>query len=117
MTKHTPATPLPWTTLEDGRSHIKLVHVETTAENTAGSGLPVTSINAKRAADAEYLTHAANAYPLLVGALRTLTALCDNVPIFQLDDGKASVKAVRLAGKFTDAHRVAAALLRELGEE
>jgi hypothetical protein len=70
VTKHQPATPLPWQSLEDGRSHVKLVHVETTSDNTAGAGLPVCSINRARIGDAEYLTHAANAYPKLVEALR-----------------------------------------------
>jgi hypothetical protein len=56
------------------------------------------------------------AYPRLVEALRDLAAICDNVPIFQLDRGKASVKAIRLAGKFTTAHSAAKALLRSLGE-
>ena len=57
-----------------------------------------------------------NEYSKLVDALRKLTDLCDHVPVFQLDDGKASVKAVRLAGKFTGAHRTSRALLRSLGE-
>lgn len=70
----------------------------------------------KRGRNADYYAHAANAYPQLVEALRVLTELCENVPIFQLDDGKASVKAVRLAGKFTGAMDVSRALLRELGE-
>ena len=69
-TPYRPATPTPWTTLEDGRGRVKLVHVETTAENEAGAGLPVCSIPTKRIADAEYLVHAANAYRKLVRALR-----------------------------------------------
>lgn len=49
-----------------------------------------------------------------VKALRVLTELCENVPIFQLDDGKVTVKAVRLAGKFTGAMNVSRAILGEL---
>ena len=49
----------------------------------------------------------------LRAALENLTALCDNVPIFQLDGGKSSVKAVRLAGKFTAAVKQARDALNE----
>ena len=59
MSKHSPATPLPWSTLEDGRAHVRLVHVETTSDNAAGAGLPICSINRARIGDAKYLTHAA----------------------------------------------------------
>jgi hypothetical protein len=110
VTKHTPATPLPWTHQATRKPMMPLV-----AANGEWISSPYNRVGDIE--DFEYIAHAANAYPKLVAALRTLTALCDNVPVFQLDDGKASVKAVRLAGKFTDAHRVAAALLRELGEE
>jgi len=51
-----------------------------------------------------------------VKALRVLTGLCENVPVFLLDDGKATVKAIRLAGKFTGAMNVSRAVLHELGE-
>lgn len=44
-------------------------------------------------------------------ALQELTDLGEHVPVFQLDDGKSSVKAVRLAGKFTAAMRKARAAL------
>lgn len=57
-----------------------------------------------------------NAYPELVEALRVLAPLLNQVPVFQLDDGKASVKAVRLAGKFVEAKNNAEALLHKLGE-
>ena len=44
--------------------------------------------------------------------LAELVEMCDHVPIFQLDNGKASVKAVRLAGKFTVAMDKARAALK-----
>ena len=65
---------------------------------------------------AQLLSDAAQTIQRLQRNLRALTDICDNVPIFQLDQGKASVKAVRLAGKFTGAHTAARALLAELGE-
>lgn len=52
----------------------------------------------------------------LVEALETLADLGDCVPIFQLDDGKATVKAVRLAGKFTGAMKQARAVLAKARE-
>jgi hypothetical protein len=36
----------------------------------------------------------------LLAALVTLTELCEHVPVFKLDSGKSSVKAVRRAGEF-----------------
>lgn len=101
--KHQPATPLLWTTLEDGRARVKLVHVETTHDNAAGAGLPVCSINRARIGDAEYLTHAANAYPKLVEALRKIVNGFD-----RSERGNSP-----LAGLIADDAR---ALLRELGE-
>lgn len=91
---------------------------------TTGSGKRVAVFRDSAKADMfEEISRRANAYPQLVedrrrlvDALRDLTAICDNVPVFQLDDGKTSVKAVRLAGKFTASHTSARALLRSLGE-
>jgi hypothetical protein len=39
----------------------------------------------------------------LLAALMALVEKCEAVPVFQLDGGKASVKAVRMAGKFVGA--------------
>lgn len=52
----------------------------------------------------------------LIEALGALAELGDHVPVFQLDHGKSSVKAVRLAGKFVGALNTARSLLRELEE-
>lgn len=46
-----------------------------------------------------------------LSALRDLVNVCEGVPVFQLDDGKASVKAVRLAGKFMKAINAAKAVI------
>lgn len=51
------------------------------------------------------------AAPDLLAALRGLADLCENVPVFQLDGGRASAKAVRLAGDFTRAMEVARAAI------
>lgn len=57
------------------------------------------------------------AAPELLEALTLLRDLGENVPIFQLDGGKSSVKAVRLAGKFTGAmDKARAALVKARGE-
>ncbi len=50
----------------------------------------------------------------LVEALGKLVELGDHVPVFQLDDGKSSVKAVRLAGKFMNSMAAARALLAKV---
>jgi hypothetical protein len=100
--KHTPATPLPWTTLEDGRSRVKLVHVETTAENAAGAGLPVCSIPTARIGDAEYLTHTANAYPELVESGG--------------DDGKAMIAAVDRLNNMANYGKLPPPLRKEVQE-
>ena len=50
-------------------------------------------------------------------ALQALADICDNVPMFQLDHGKSSVRAVRLAGKFVAAHRAARDALAHTGQE
>lgn len=56
------------------------------------------SINEQRA-NARLIASA----PAMLDALQKLADLCEHVPVFQLDDGKVSVKAVRRAGKFTGA--------------
>ena len=66
---------------------------------------------------AAYIVHACNAYSKLVETLRALMPLLDQVPVFQLDGGKSSVKAVRLAGQFMAATKTAHAILSELGED
>lgn len=52
----------------------------------------------------------------LAEALRELLKLCDNVPVFQLDGGKSSAKAVRLAGKFMTARDTAQRVLSDYDE-
>ncbi len=96
MTKHTPATPLPWETLPAARSN--LVHVETSTDHA-----PVCSLPKARADDAAYIAHAANAYPKLVEALRDAANGLDTT-------GQTTPQS-------NAARNNARALLRELGEE
>jgi hypothetical protein len=52
----------------------------------------------------------------LLAALEGLVELCEHVPVFQLDGGRSSVKAVRRAGKFVgalDTARAAIAAAKE----
>ncbi len=51
----------------------------------------------------------------LVAALRQLTELSDHVPVLQLDNGRQSVKAVRLAAKFMAARNMARTVLDKAG--
>ena len=111
--KNQPATPLPFS-LEEVRP--EPTHMYATIRGSDRT-IPIRVSGPNASQDATYVVIAANAYPKLVEALRALNAICDNVPVFQLDEGKASVKAVRLAGKFMDATRNASALLRELCEQ
>lgn len=113
--KHQPATPLPeclavLKTTPHGNGY-KMRFVCACGDPRDPTHCPRTlALNAER-------DRRAKAYTKLVKALRDLAPLLDRVPVFQLDDGKSSVKAVRLAGKFTEATRNARALLREIGEE
>lgn len=52
------ATAGPWDWLEDGRAHVKLVHVETPANHPVAAGLPICSIPSKRTADAAFIAAA-----------------------------------------------------------
>jgi hypothetical protein len=98
MTKHTPATPLPWISAD--------CYVEAKAA-LAGRGIAGVGVIAETRnedspqaddANASYIAHAANAYPKLVEALRAVLA----------KDGHG----LRTTGELP-----ARALLRELGEE
>src|SRR3990167_7045065 len=103
MTKHAPATPLPWTyTTLDAESWI--------GSDTEVGGLvcPV----ANHPADSEYLIHAANAYPKLVDTLRYLAA--------QVEDHAASVAPYQVpqpSMQLQQGRVMAQGPLRELGED
>jgi hypothetical protein len=87
VTKHTPATPLPWTHQATRKPMMPLV-----AANGEWISSPYNRVGDIE--DFEYIAHAANAYPKLVEALREV-----------------------IAGRYeADASR-ARALLRELGED
>jgi len=93
--KHQPATPLPWKWL--GMYALLLEGAQENERNYEG---------ARRVIDAEFAVHAANAYPLAVGAAKE---------VYRLLLAKAG------AGELTATERTAReklhALLRELGEE
>ena len=83
---HTPATPLPWRS-EHERALLRFFNQGNTNENARQN--------------AAYLTHAANAYPRLVAALRAVSVAEVNGPMIHV----------------TAQTEAAQALLRELGEE
>jgi len=93
MTKHAPATPLPW------------MYGELTEGVITPKGAPVASIPDDGIFEADidmrYLAHAANAYPKLVAGLRS------------------TLELIYSAGDMADSrtYKLAAALLRSLGEE
>ncbi len=72
-------------------------------KDTHGMLLPVDA----RIANAKLFAAA----PELLEALKVLVKLGDLVPVFQLDNGKSSVKAVRLAGDFIGAMDAARATI------
>lgn len=103
-TKHKPATPLPW----DTAGIVPQFHIvggnpqELIADCTVGRDRPKADY-----ANADYLAHAANAYPKLVDALRYFAKNMD-------PNGEwVAQSADKRAKAFDDAR----ALLRELGEE
>lgn len=53
----------------------------------------------------------------MIATLEQFVELGEHVPIFQLDDGKSSVKAVRLAGKFMGAMDKARALIAKANHD
>lgn len=97
-TKHQPATPLPWT--QPNRTSMKLHPVD-------GGGRHGFVV-ATQKQDAAYITHAANAYPKLVEALRDA--------ILRHQDMKHRLGG-EIASSFERANDARIALLRELGEE
>src|SRR3990167_11495800 len=94
MTKHTPATPLPWSN--------PITH------GVSGRIDPVCV--ADRGLDATYIAHAANAYPKLVEALRTLQTRINACELGPVHDGRA------IADEMESECETSRALLRELGE-
>ncbi len=97
MTKHAPATPLPWNVEDNGRL---IVAPNTTLPRYRDS-----------AADAAYIAHAANAYPQLVEALRAM--------IEHPNPGAVAdpMKRHKMQAEQIAACGNARALLRSLGEE
>jgi hypothetical protein len=98
MTKHTPATPLPWKAVGPKTAE---QHVIMSATENVGAFLRI---------DADYAAHAANAYPKLVKALRELVAERNSI---------AEELADRNGITITDhgERERTYALLRELGED
>jgi hypothetical protein len=95
MTKHTPATPLPWKAVGPKTAE---QHVIMSATENVGAFLRI---------DADYAAHAANAYPKLVEALRTVA------PIIERFAAEADPQNSVLDQRRDELR----ALLRELGEE
>lgn len=111
MTKHKPATPLPWTTaLTNAGQFIR----SNGSNGPHGYFVEVRQTRTGRdeKADAAYIAHAANAYPRLVEALRKFArATCD-------DDGVADSMPIEDCTELTEGDlKAARALLKELGEE
>jgi hypothetical protein len=78
MTKHTPATPLPWNICSNGKAAKNHAFGEancpTVVGEVYGRGYPIgrgSSPGSLR--DADYIAHSANAYPRLVEALKVVT--------------------------------------------
>ena len=103
MTKHTPATPLPWIAMHYGDGTVRTRNnwgdgVGNLVAESASQEHPVAKV-----ANAYYIAHAANAYPKLVEALRTV------LPALWNDNAVCKVyEKERDAGE---------ALLHSLGEE
>ena len=86
-TKHQPATPLPWRARVDARCWWRLGPARII---TQAHGKP-----ADRQADALYITHACNAYPGLVAALRGVELLARvNAPIYDESPAHKSIRAL-----------------------
>lgn len=105
LSKHQPATPLPFKVAEsdgDGPLIVTTHKVKVPIVGCAYHG--DTDTDAEAIQDAEYLVHAANAYPKLIAALKNAESFlagfddCDNP-----EDRPADLSLIR-------------ALLRELGE-
>lgn len=97
MTKHTPATPLPWRRAPQSRGAHRLL---------AGDKLvgEASHYNEGAYENAAYIAHTANAYPRLVEALRGMVDVADTL----------GGNAPEILWRQAEASR---ALLRELGEE
>jgi hypothetical protein len=104
MTEHTPATPLPFTHKVNGRLSAVLAE-----DGLVVMGSLVVPGLKKDAGNHAYFTHAANAYPKLVEALRELLAEWD---VMHADEDQRSGITEETGGIVG-----ARALLRELGEE
>lgn len=102
MTKHQPATPLPWKISGLGYlSNNKAVIAATEHVPNLGEQYRHIPMNG---VDAAYIVHAANSYPRLIEALQWA---------HQQMTGRGSALRRRFAGQKLDAQT---ALLRELGE-
>lgn len=99
MTKHQPATPLPWRVSNSRDGGFRVVQ-------TVAPVAQITKIGNE--ANAAYIAHAANAYPQLVAALRA--ALQMYAPFQEQDD---SEQGNDHGANFLNASN---ALLRSLGE-
>ena len=110
MTKHTPATPLPWNICSNGKAAKNHAFGEancpTVVGEVYGRGYPIgrgSSPGSLR--DAAYIAHAANAYPKLVEALRLIYT-----QTYTDADGP------ELRAQNESNHSRAATILRDLGE-
>jgi hypothetical protein len=126
MTKHTPATPLPWhvAPVQTGRFPAYPIAAKPSGKLSQVASVPIMARGGSDK-DAAYIAHAANAYPKLVEALRaaatvsdTLHHLAMNGHLLNIKEGSRLVEALldEVPAMYERA-RNADALLRSLGEE
>jgi hypothetical protein len=108
MTKHAPATPLPWTFRPDDAETNPYWRGASiwTATGACIARLELPNAQGGGAQNGAYMFHAANAYPKLVEALRALMKMYESIPVDET--GRLGMRQ-----EWHDAR----ALLRELGEE
>jgi hypothetical protein len=102
MSAHKPATPLPWHADLRGAPKSQ-PRIACTAKNLHGAECSSALGIVPAIADADYIAHAANAYPRLVEALRALEQACY---VYGQESQVPHLPVLQQAG----------ALLRELGE-
>jgi len=101
--KHSPATPLPWIAL--GVNLRLAIYGEQSQHMVASVRDDRDNATASDIQDADYLTHAANAYPQLVSALRSgIDSLGQFVKLGRIPENNQGLRDMR-------------ALLRSLGED
>jgi hypothetical protein len=99
MTKHTPATPLPWQHGKDRSGRIRIFGPD--GIECVRALWKCVKTKEQRDANRAYIAHAANAYPKLVEAARYLAAMVEDINERHAQQGRVMVQE----------------LLRSLGED